>query len=288
MSDDARAVRVAWILGIGLLLAALIALRALQPDPARMEFVPTRLYQDAPGLVVFMGTSLTGCALPYDDQFHATGMTDGTIPHLVRVTRNNGIPEEFLAILPGIEASKSRLVLVEAEMLLRIRATPAAPLQGLVQRVHSRLRAVAIESFSQALGVRSTWSQDDHAFPCGDSAPAAEWAAVARDQRDVRSAPLPAEWTAFLRGARARGQRVVLVSMGRSASLQRRLDPAYVARFQRRLHELATQTDAQLWVFDAQSLPPGDFFDGAHLNSRGRSRFTTWLAGRLAMADGRD
>jgi hypothetical protein len=100
--------------------------------------------------------------------------------------------------------------------------------------------------------------------------------------RLLRTRPWAPEWLDFIRGMRADGHRVVLVSLGRSARLQRQVDPDFVRRFHAQLQAEARQHRLEVWTFDAQKLPDADFGDGVHMSASGRAAFERWLAQQLA------
>lgn len=106
--------------------------------------------------------------------------------------------------------------------------------------------------------------------------------------RRLRSGPWPSEWLAFIDEARRSGKKIVLVSIGRSAALERQIDPDYVRGFDRNLQEAVEKFGFELWVFDAQGLPDRDYSDGAHMNAAGRAAFSPWLARQLAAAHAGD
>lgn len=281
----------AWLLALALVaalhLGALLLhdplTRVANPDRAAAEFDADRLARASAAPVIFLGTSLTACALPFEDEWPAPHKVGA--PPVLRLTRNDGVQEDFQPILDAVAHSTARVVLVEAEMLLRDRAQGRERKNARKSWLHqaaSRYRQPIVSAFRKwTLGAKSEAGADPGDSPgCPTTKPTLDQVIALR--RALRSEAWQPEWARFLAQADERGQKVILVSLGRSASLQRSLDRRYLAEYERELQAAVAARQLEHWVFDATAMPDSYFSDGAHMNPRGREVFTRWLTARLA------
>jgi hypothetical protein len=286
----------AWLLAIALLAAVYFAALARNPapadvavsDPSSERFESERLAAARAPKAFFLGTSLTACAVPFDDEWPALPERFASDFHVLRFTRSNGEQEDFPALLRKIRASDARLVLVEAEMMLRQRIPQ--PKVSFLHQLALDFRRPIRQSLSGLLPVsgRAALAGPPAApspgCPYGESN-AEEFARQIASQRLLRDRPWMPEWLAFIREMKRSGRKVVLVSLGRSAVVQRSIDPRFVQRFKDMLDSSAREQQLELWIYDARLLPDSHFSDGVHLSRLGRADFSRWLAQRLAAED---
>jgi hypothetical protein len=274
---------ISWIIAGVLVVAPYVLGARLAPDTQGELLALNRIHD---GSVVFIGSSLTRCAVPYDARFAALAAAQSVRLDFVRITLPSATQEDFSDVIDRIGVSGAGLVLVEAEMLLQQpdRRLQRLGISGLAYAYMSQVRALWVE-----LGLKgSAKSENTGDRECkllDTSASPRDLDRLAESPHAVRGDRWLAPFRAMRASGRIHGTKVVIVSLGRSAGLEARLAPAFRAAFAAALRNIQGENKIDVWVFPSQRLPDADYSDGGHLNARGRAEFTRWLIQRLADAN---
>jgi hypothetical protein len=274
------ALAIAWIIAaIFVAVPYLVGVR-LAPDTVSGLLALDRIRD---GSVLFIGSSLTRCAIPYDAAFATLADAQGLHLDLVRITLPTATQEDFADAIDRIGTTRASLVLIEAEMLLRqpdsrLRRTGIA---GMAYSYMAQVRALWVR-----LGLRGTEkSENTGNRECkllDRSASLQDVEYVATLPHEVRSDPWLPPFRSILESGRLHGKKVVVVSLGRSAGLEAKLDPGYREAFRSALRKIRDEKRIEVWVFPSERLSDADYSDGGHLNAQGRIVFTHWLIQQLA------
>ncbi len=276
-----------WTLAAGALLA-LLTVVAVSVTPFSAEkldphyFHIARLQVADQPVVAVIGTSLIRHALPFDDQLNR--LPDAAPYHVVRITKASATAANFVSLLPHLLDARVNTVVFQAEPLVLCFGSCNTwyarengvidTLEGGLDRFRHAVTALRFllagggENFGEAglflEGAKGAPDVDLNIKPC------------------VAGGSLPDAYAGFFAQARARGMRVILVSLGRAPSARAALGADFQNHYEQAVAALAARYGLEVWRFPEQ--PAAHFRDRAHLNSKGRGVFTRWFLYKLGGA----
>lgn len=273
----------AWLVAVAVAMAPAAAARWMAPDLNGRALGVERLQTLRPGAVVFIGSSLTECAVPFDGQFSALAAAQGAHFDFVRMTVPNATQEDFSDVLDRIVHSRAGTVLIEAHLLFR-QPHPWQRRRDVTHWAHDYMAEV--RALRVALGLAGPApSQNAGEVDCGGLHKSATEADIDRAVgywRVFRTDPWLPAFRRLVEAGGVPGKRIVVVSIGRSRGLETKVDPDYLRQVASALQRLRTRDKVEVWTFPTDRVPDDYYSDGGHLMVKGRRIFSHWLAGRLA------
>jgi len=255
-------------------------------DTARLA----RLEAPGPLRVVALGSSMVSHALVFDGELEAMGAAAGRPVRFVRFSRNGRSLDAVPALLARLAERPPDLLVTEAEWLAWGEPAPSfrRALKYRRRRVFLALRVAVARLCGHAPDLGPGREDNRPGTPAQPEAPAPFDPGRYRELLDLLEPQDPRRLEPVLAGLarlRARGCRVVVLAFGRSPGAAAMFPADQARTFSGASARLAARG---LPVADAACpLPQDCYLDHAHLNRRGRERFSAWFLTRLGAWSGR-
>jgi hypothetical protein len=261
----------------------------------KVEVLPADSYaidrlQQASGRikVVAVGGSLLRFAFPFDPLTEKEALARGVSMDLVRMTKNNGKPEEFSVLLSPILAAKPDWVFLDSETFTVYWPRQEPRLLSLFRQAirtllkpsisspnNSKKKGLYIENSQVASHYTSDELKQINRVKQGE-----EWRKLLAKRFTIREPELSESYIEFIKLAKSQGTRVVLLDIGRSKLLNDRQPSDFHRQLKENLDYLSQRHNLEVWQFPA-NLPESHYTDLAHLNAKGKAVFLDWFFERL-------
>lgn len=230
--------------------------------PSGLERLSAGKTDDGQPTVIVIGTSLTHCALYFDEEMEKFAVQNGFGgPRFITFTRDGASLDDFIPLLDLIRKAKPEYLFLESNLF---GIEFSFQKDYTVNRLHHYLRRMLI--------TKEKWGcRQQHQTT-------AEFAMYRHFTRNagLRTFSLPREYEIAFEDLRRGGTQIVLLDMPRSAKAVSAYPAGFFVDMRRLFSRYQHTYGLRLW--DSPYYPDTDrYADFAHLNEKGRNAYSLWF-----------